>query len=123
MDEGSGSGKRINTTGVSRSSRPELRDTAKKEATSLETEWMMRRRKTGKHDVGEGSHKPARLEQDAGSQAPGSPVSLRGRVVRDQRGQERSDSSFVDLFVALGIEPSVPSLSYFTSPQRRWPLR
>lgn len=67
MDEGNGPGKRINTTGVSRSSRPELRDTAKKETTSLETEWMMRRRKTGRHDVGEGSHKPARLEQDAGS--------------------------------------------------------
>lgn len=63
-DEGSGPGKRINTTGVSRSSRPELRDTAKKEATSMETEWMMKRRKTGRHDIGEGSHKPARLEQD-----------------------------------------------------------
>lgn len=25
--------------------------------------------------------------------------------MRDQGGQERSDSSFVDLFVALGIEP------------------
>lgn len=25
--------------------------------------------------------------------------------MQDQRGQERSDSSFVDLFVVLGIEP------------------
>lgn len=25
---------------------------------------MMKRRKTGRHDIGEGSHKPARLEQD-----------------------------------------------------------